>query len=96
MLQPGKLPVGVARGLKHGGTTNAEVKFLVERPVQRHGLHKGKIEGRMAAAAAARGAGHLFRILVLHSLEKLIGLRGKLFIFLKNSVQFRVGHHSSH
>ncbi len=96
MLETSELAVGVSSGLKHGGTADTEIKFLVECPVQGHGLHKRKVEGCMAAAAAAGGAGHLFRKLVLHPLEKLICLRGKLRVLLKNSVQFRVGHHSSH
>ena len=54
-----------------------------------------------AAIGARKGKKHIVSTrfehhAVLHTLEKLIGLRGKLCILLKNSVQFRVGHHSSH
>ena len=36
---------------------------------------------RRAAAAAPRGAGHFFGKLLFHTVEKLIGLRGKRNLF---------------
>ena len=96
LLQAGELTVGVACGLKHGGTADTEIELPVERAVQRHGFHERKVEGGMAAAAAPRGAGHFFGKLLFHTVEKLIGLGDKPIILLKYSVQFRVDLHTFH